>query len=106
MLASEQHVPRVADVRKHLAVRTVTPILIPADCTDGFVGAYWRRPEAYLDPVVSAGMSTLAQLRPRDRARGMARLEQDLTSGAWDDRYGYLRQLPEFDIGYRLVIAE
>ena len=25
---------------------------------------------------------------------------------AWDARYGHLRSLPEFDLGYRLVVAE
>jgi hypothetical protein len=28
----------------------VIPVPIPADCTDGFNAAYWRRPHAYLDP--------------------------------------------------------
>ena len=30
---------------------------IPADCRDGFIEAFWARPEAYLDPVVREGMS-------------------------------------------------
>jgi len=25
--------------------------------------------------------------------------------GAWDARYGYLRELPEINFGYRLVVA-
>jgi hypothetical protein len=25
---------------------------VPGDCTDGFLGAYWRRPQAYLDPAI------------------------------------------------------
>ena len=33
---------------------------VPADCTDGFFAAYWRRPEAYLDPGVRATISTFA----------------------------------------------
>jgi hypothetical protein len=28
---------------------------IPADCVDGFTGAFWRRPHAYLDPSVIGG---------------------------------------------------
>ncbi len=28
------------------------PLPVPHDCTDGVFGAYWRRPEAYLDPAV------------------------------------------------------
>jgi hypothetical protein len=31
-------------------------------------------------------------------------VEQDLASGVWDERYGHLRELEEFDSGLRLVI--
>jgi hypothetical protein len=31
---------------------------IACDCEDGFLAAYWRRPRAYLDVEVRAGMST------------------------------------------------
>jgi len=34
-----------------------TPVLIPSDCVDGFLDAYWARPEAYLDATIRAGMS-------------------------------------------------
>ena len=51
-LPSETGAPGMADVGVHLNVHTVAPVPIPADCTDGFAGAYWRRPEAYLEPAV------------------------------------------------------
>ena len=51
-LPSETGAPGVDDVRVHLNVHTVAPVPIPPDCTDGFAGAYWRRPEAYLEPAV------------------------------------------------------
>src|SRR4051794_25667524 len=35
----------------------IEPWPVPHDCLDGFFGAYWRRPEAYLDPRVRAGIS-------------------------------------------------
>ena len=35
---------------------------IPHDCRDGFLMAYWRRPEAYLDPAVRANISVFALL--------------------------------------------
>ena len=75
------------------------------DCVDGFAGAYWGWPEAYLDPAVRAGISSLALLSPADAERGAARLREDLESGAWDARFGHLRELPELDLGYRLVVA-
>ena len=104
-LPSEIGAPSVDDVRAHLNVHTITPVLVPADCTDGFAGAYWRRPEAYLDPSVRAEISSLAQLSPEVAERGVQRLRDDLASGAWDARHGYLRELPETDLGYRLLTA-
>ncbi|PKB68051.1 MAG: SAM-dependent methyltransferase [SAR202 cluster bacterium Io17-Chloro-G4] len=105
-LPAEVGAPGVEEVGAHLRVRSVTPLPIPSDCTDGFAGAYWRRPKAYLDPSVRASISSLAQLSPKATARGVAHLEQDLKSGAWDARYGHLRSLTECDLGYRLVIAD
>ena len=64
-LPSEVRAPGVEDVQAHLDVHTVVPVPVPADCIDGFAGSYWRRPEAYLDPSVRAGISSLAQLSPR-----------------------------------------
>ena len=79
-------------------------ILIPHDCTDGFLGAYWRRPHAYLDASVRAAISTFAKLG--DVSGSLTRLEADLASGAWQARYGDLMKQDSLDIGYRLVTAE
>ncbi len=84
---------------------TVTPIPVPHDCVDGFLGAFWARPEAYLDPDVRAGMSTLAAADEDALAAGLSRLSAELESGAWERRYGHLRRLPELDLGYRLIVA-
>jgi SAM-dependent methyltransferase len=79
---------------------------IPADCTDGFNAAYWRRPADYLDPGVWRAMSALALISEEDRAGGMSHLQDDLDSGEWDRRWGHLRSLEELDLGYRLLIAQ
>ena len=78
---------------------------VPHDCVDGFLAAYWRRPEAYLDPTVRAGMSGFALLDETVVARGVARLQSDLDSGEWDRRFGYLRRLDALDACYRLIIG-
>jgi hypothetical protein len=78
---------------------------VPHDCTDGFVGAYWARPELYLDPHRRAGMSVVRKLDPAIVAVGMDRLAADLESGAWDAKWGHLRDLPELDLGYRLLVT-
>ena len=101
----EVSAPQLDEIGESLSVSTVIPVPIPADCTDGFAGAYWQRPQAYLDPSVQGAISCLARLSPEDRGRGSARLADDLSSGAWDARYRYLRDLEEYDLGYRLIIA-
>jgi SAM-dependent methyltransferase len=105
-LPSEKRAPSVADVARHLDVREAVPVPVPADCTDGFGGAYWNRPEAHLDPAVMASMSWTAQMPPAELQQGLDALAADVESGAWDERHGHLRQLDELDLGYRLVIAE
>lgn len=105
-LPSEQRAPSIEDLQMHLDVQTVVPVPVPADCIDGFAGAYWRRPESYLDPSVRAGISSLALLPPEVVERGVEMLRQDLASGEWDARYGHLKELTELDLGYRLLIAQ
>ena len=105
-LTSEMQAPTTEAVRRHLDVQTVVPVPVPADCIDGFAGAYWCRPESYLDPSIRAGISSLAQLPPEVAERCAQRLRQDLASGEWEARYGYLRELTELDLGYRLLIAQ
>jgi SAM-dependent methyltransferase len=83
----------------------VIPVPIPADCTDGFNAAYWRRPHAYLDPEIWRPMSALALIPEPDRAEGMRRLQADLDSGEWHRRWGHLLALDELDLGYRVVAA-
>ncbi|HMI95993.1 MAG TPA: class I SAM-dependent methyltransferase [Micropepsaceae bacterium] len=82
----------------------VRPVPIPGDCTDGFLCAYWRRPEAYLDPNIRAAISVFDRVGDFDR--GLARLRDDLASGTWHRRYGYLLGETERDLGYRLIVIE
>jgi SAM-dependent methyltransferase len=77
---------------------------IPWDCRDGFHGAFWRRPETYLDPAVRAGISSLAN-REAELAAGLARLRADIESGGWARRHADLLELEELDLGYRLLTA-
>jgi SAM-dependent methyltransferase len=83
---------------------SVEAVPVPADCHDGFFCAFWRRPHAYLDPVVRAGMSNLALLGEATLP-GLARLADDLESGAWHARHADLLQLDELDLGYRIVAS-
>ena len=46
---------------------TVTEVPIPIDCVDGFVEAFYARPEALLDPDVRRAQSAWAFVEPDDR---------------------------------------
>ncbi|MGW0757287.1 class I SAM-dependent methyltransferase [Streptomyces sp. NPDC002814] len=82
------------------------PVHVPHDCTDGFGAAYWRRPHAYLDPQVRAGISMLAQTGEDALAPGLAKLTDDLATGHWHDRHADLIALDTIDVGYRLLVAD
>ncbi len=95
--------PKMDAFQAVLGQTNVEAVPVPHDCTDGFLGAYWRRPEAYLDPDVRSAISTFAKLD--DISGALKQLEDDLASGAWDARYGNLMLKESLDIGYRLVVA-
>ncbi|HEX6652399.1 MAG TPA: hypothetical protein VF072_06630, partial [Thermoleophilaceae bacterium] len=84
----------------------IEPVPIPHDCVDGFLHAYWRRPHAYLDPQVRAGISVFALMEPASVDTGLARLRRDLESGAWERNHADLLELQELDLGYRLLVRD
>jgi SAM-dependent methyltransferase len=96
--------PAIAEVCAWMGGAAVSAVPVPHDCEDGFFCAHWRRPEAYLDPIVRAGASNLALLGAAvDRA--VAALRDDLQTGAWHDRNRALLDLDEIDLGYRLLTS-
>lgn len=95
--------PSLAAMEDVLGPLEAQPVPIPAHCPDGFLGAYWRRPAAYLDPGVRGAISSFA--RVKDVVPGLRRLETDLADGTWENRHQELLGLAELDIGYRLVIS-
>jgi len=102
---TERGLATLDEIVAALGTCTVAAVPVPHDCTDGFFGAYWRRPEAYLDPDVRASISGLARLDETTIRRAIERLAADLASGDWDRRHGHLRALEEIDLGYRLVVS-
>lgn len=96
--------PAISDVERALGPATVETIPIPHDCTDGFLGAYWRRPDAYLDERVRGAISTFSKLS--DIGPALDGLRTDLASGAWQRKYGGLLKRTQLDLGYRLIVAD
>ena len=82
------------------------PVRVRDDCSDGFGAAYWRRPHAYLDPQVRAGISMFTQAGDDLIAPGLNRLADDLPTGRWQARHAELLALDSGDVGYRLLVAD
>ena len=80
------------------------PVEVPFDCTDGFLGAYWRRPASYLEADVRRSISSFNLIDPEEVAAGLDQLASDLESGAWMRENGDLLAKEQLDIGYRLVL--
>lgn len=95
--------PTLSELRRHLGEITVSPLPIPHDCNDGFLGAYWRRPYAYFDPELRRAISTFSRIS--DLEKGLRRLRRDLETGLWFRRHGQLIRETDLDLGYRLVVA-
>jgi len=99
--------PALDHIAGTLGGRTrVERIPTPGDCVDGFFEAFWRRPEALLDPAVRSAQSVWALLEPGGEQRIVQHLSAALHSGAWDAEHGHLRELDSLDGALRLVISE
>ena len=94
--------PSLSDIERAIGPIEVHPVPVPADCSDGFLGAYWRRPAAYLNARVRRAISTFFKV---DSVPAIERLKRDLEDGTWRNQYASLQTLPELDIGYRLIVA-
>lgn len=93
-------------VGETLHVTATVPVPVPADCTDGFCGAYWKRPQAYLDAGVRRSISAFAACDQTRVATAIERLSTDLAAGRWAERYRSLMDADELDLGYRLVVCD
>jgi SAM-dependent methyltransferase len=100
MDADRLRFPDLLAIQEVLGRIETAPVPIPHDCRDGFMGAYWRRPSAYLDPHVRGAISSLAT---GASSGSLARLADDLREGAWERKYEQVLRREEMDLGYRLV---
>ena len=95
--------PSLEQLQLCLGSIQVKAVPVPADCVDGFLGAFWRRPEAYLEDSVRSGMSTFSKIP--DLKVKLAQLQKDLRSGVWYETNKHLLSKTSFDMGYRLITA-
>lgn len=83
----------------------ILPVPIPQLCIDGFNEAYYGRPEQFLDDGARLACSAWSFVAPDIATEYIDHLRRDLTTGAWDRRYGHLRTQAEFDGSLRLIVA-
>lgn len=95
-----------AGIEREFPGARAIPIPLAADCSDGFLSAFWARPEAYLDPSVRANMSPFPLADRQLVGSGLDRLAHDLDDGTWDREYGHLRRLASIDLGHRVFVAQ
>ena len=87
-------IPSVQQVAAALGKDTkVRTLPVPWDCADGFLAAFWRRPQGYQDPAVQQSMSGLQQLDPRVLTRDITQLQVDLQDGTWQRKNNSLLKL-------------
>jgi hypothetical protein len=75
-------------------------VLIPHDCNDGFLEAYWQRPDAYFDAGIRDAMPVFTNVNVTS---GLTRLKCDLDDSTWLRRNGHLLGLKKLDLGNRIV---
>ncbi|HEX4016255.1 MAG TPA: class I SAM-dependent methyltransferase [Frankiaceae bacterium] len=98
--------PTVQDVAAVMGQGTqIEPLPVPWDCRDGFLSAYWRRPERYLDAEARRCMSGLQALDPGPVVRAMATLADDLETGRWHASNREVLSQEKFDGGWRLLVT-
>jgi len=83
----------------------VQPLHLLRDTSDWMLGSFWAHPERVLDAQARANTSGFARMPPAVVERVVTALRRDLEDGSWDARHGRLRELEEYDVGLRLVVA-
>ena len=96
--------PDLEELNKYFDEVTIRPLQIPSDCKDGFLAAFWKRPEAYLSRKVRQAMSPFSKLK--NLSEGLQKLEADLASGLWARNNHAILGSAYLDVGYRVISAK
>jgi SAM-dependent methyltransferase len=95
--------PEMEALNEHFSDVVISPLKIPADCKDGLLAAFWKRPEAYLNEKVRQSTSPFSKIT--NLAEGLRKLEDDIASGAWAKTNHAILNATSLDVGYRLISA-
>jgi len=83
----------------------VEEVPIPRDTPDWHLGSFWAHPERVLDAAARNATSGFARMPAEVVDRIVRDVQRDLADGTWDARHGHLRELDDYDVGLRLVVA-
>jgi hypothetical protein len=83
----------------------IEPVLLSRDTPDWMLGSYWAHPERVLDAEARQATSGFARMPAPVIERVVTAVQRDLSDGSWDRQHGELRNLEEYDVGLRLIIA-
>lgn len=95
-----------AELTELLGALSVEVLPVRHDCRDGFYQAFWRRPAAYLDPLVRENISVFDRLPTEQVAETVTRLRRDLRSRSWHRQNAALCEQEQADVALRLVVAD
>lgn len=96
--------PRIDQITDWLGGQaTVQTVPITRNTPDWTLGSFWAHPDRVLDPKARNATSGFARMSAEVVQRAVREVDRDLRNGAWDRRYGHLRQLDTYDAGLRLI---
>ena len=96
--------PDLEELKAHFDEVKMIPLLIPSDCKDGLLAAFWKRPDAYLTSQVRQATSAFAKLK--NLSERLQKLADDLASGVWARNNHAILGLSSLDVGYRIISAK
>lgn len=98
--------PPLADVATWLGGSVeIEAVPLSRDTPDWMLGAFWAHPERVLDESARNATSGFARMDASVVERVATDVQRDLADGTWEARHGHLRDLPELDVGLRLVVG-
>lgn len=102
---SRRH-PPLDRLRDGLGGRTACAVVpVPLACADGFMEAYYGRPESLLDRAARRSCSAWSLVPGAVHERFERDLRRDLADGSWDRNHGHLRSRPTQSGSLVLVVA-
>lgn len=104
--AAKQKYPKIDSIKEELGTSCeVRSIPVPIDCSDGFIEAFYGRPEELTKKEVRSTQSMWSFLPPGVVDMKTEILTKELASGEWDRKFGSFRNMPEFNGALKLIIA-